>query len=241
MGRSYYPFGLPMVTGSSTANPSRFGYQGDFAEEDQETGFNHFELREYDPVIGRWMRTDPARQFFSPYLAMGNNFINMVDVKGDTAEYWSPDGDYLFETWGSDARRVVVLDRLQFEDFMEVWNDISYLDSRDFISKHVGSGEFVNVLDYMALEQDGMFKEFNYNQDWLENYLRSFQLTEQFHFYLKGEYIPNWVRSVDHYEYESPYVKSKEAFLNYFNKRFDEVNEKEVPARQRQYYPERDY
>ncbi len=31
----------------------RFGYQGQFSERDLETGWSHFELREYDPVIGR--------------------------------------------------------------------------------------------------------------------------------------------------------------------------------------------
>lgn len=29
----------------------RFGYQGQFSERDLETGWNHFELTEYDPVI----------------------------------------------------------------------------------------------------------------------------------------------------------------------------------------------
>jgi len=60
----------------------RFGYQGQFAEKDEETGWNHFELREYDPVIGRWMSTDPYGQHWSPYLSMGNNPINLVDPDG---------------------------------------------------------------------------------------------------------------------------------------------------------------
>ncbi len=42
----------------------------------QETGFNHFEAREYDPRIMRWMVTDPAGQYWSPYVGMGNNPIN---------------------------------------------------------------------------------------------------------------------------------------------------------------------
>ncbi len=58
----------------------RFGYQGNFAEKDDETGWNHFELREFDPIIGRWLVPDPKRQYWiSCYVAMGNNPINLVD------------------------------------------------------------------------------------------------------------------------------------------------------------------
>lgn len=60
----------------------RHGYQGSFSEKDQETGWNHFELREYDPVIGRWSTTDPKRQYFSPFLSNGNNPVNRVDPDG---------------------------------------------------------------------------------------------------------------------------------------------------------------
>jgi RHS repeat-associated protein len=67
----------------------RFGYQGEYAERDEETGWNHFELREYDPVIGRWTATDPAGQFWSPYNGMGNNPVNGVDPDGSTW-YWNP-------------------------------------------------------------------------------------------------------------------------------------------------------
>jgi RHS repeat-associated protein len=64
----------------------RFGYQGQFAEKDDETGWNHFELREYDAIIGRWLIPDPYRQYWSPYLAMGNNPINRVDPDGGCDE-----------------------------------------------------------------------------------------------------------------------------------------------------------
>ncbi|MBK8805151.1 MAG: hypothetical protein IPO21_00305 [Bacteroidales bacterium] len=69
----------------------RFGYQGQFAEYDFETGYNHFEARLYNPRIGRWMTTDLAGQYWSPYLAMGNNWMNSVDSNG----MYSPD-DFVF-------------------------------------------------------------------------------------------------------------------------------------------------
>jgi RHS repeat-associated protein len=71
----------------------RFGYQGQFAEKDEETGWNHFELREYDPVIGRWTVTDPYLQYWSPYNGMGNDPVNYAD----------PDGGYL--VWSDVEKR----------------------------------------------------------------------------------------------------------------------------------------
>ena len=62
--------------------PYRYGYQGEFAETDPETGKPAFELRLYDPRINRWLTTDPAGQYSSPYLAMGNNWINKIDPDG---------------------------------------------------------------------------------------------------------------------------------------------------------------
>ncbi len=74
MGRSY------------TSEDYRFGYQGQFAEMDEETGWNAFQLRMYEPVIGRWMVTDPYGQFHSPYLGMGNNPVGGVDPDGGFKE-----------------------------------------------------------------------------------------------------------------------------------------------------------
>ncbi|ELR73394.1 hypothetical protein C900_04246 [Fulvivirga imtechensis AK7] len=81
-GSDYYPFGLAMEGREITREDFRYGYQGQFSEEDEETGWNSFELRMYDPVIGRWLTTDPYRQFVSPYVGMGNNPANGVDYDG---------------------------------------------------------------------------------------------------------------------------------------------------------------
>jgi RHS repeat-associated protein len=64
--------------------PYRYGYQGEFAETDEETGKPAFQLRIYDPRINRWLSPDPYGQFASPYMAMGNNWINFVDPDGGT-------------------------------------------------------------------------------------------------------------------------------------------------------------
>ena len=60
----------------------RYGYQGKYAERDEETGWNHFQLREYDNIIGRWTSKDPKGQYYSPYVGMGNNPVNGTDPDG---------------------------------------------------------------------------------------------------------------------------------------------------------------
>jgi hypothetical protein len=52
-GSDFYPFGLEMADRNITREKYRYGYQGKYAERDGETGWSHFELREYDAMIGR--------------------------------------------------------------------------------------------------------------------------------------------------------------------------------------------
>ncbi len=67
-GRAYY------------AENYRFGYQGQ--EVNDLLGWNEFEARMYDPGLGRWLVPDPAGQFHSPYLAMGNAGHYYTDPDG---------------------------------------------------------------------------------------------------------------------------------------------------------------
>ncbi|BDD00155.1 RHS repeat-associated core domain-containing protein [Persicobacter psychrovividus] len=78
---SYYPFGYRM---STTDISYRYGYQGEFAEDDTNThNWHTFQARMYDARIGRWISVDPARQFASGYVGMGNNPVMMVDPGGE--------------------------------------------------------------------------------------------------------------------------------------------------------------
>lgn len=82
---SYYPYGLKIAALSSKAfdapkNP--YQYQADYAEFDEESGYNEFELRDYDAQIGRFVQTDPYEQFANPYTGMGDDPINNVDPSG---------------------------------------------------------------------------------------------------------------------------------------------------------------
>ncbi len=82
---NYYPYGLKIAALSSKAfdapaNP--YQYQGDYAEFDDETGWNEFELRNYDAQIGRFTGIDPYDQFASGYVGMGNDPVNLTDPSG---------------------------------------------------------------------------------------------------------------------------------------------------------------
>jgi RHS repeat-associated protein len=79
----YYPFGGVV---QNSGIPYRFGYQGQYSEKDAETDWNAFALRMYDSRIARWLSVDPAQEFFSAYLAMGNNPINMTDADGGNTD-----------------------------------------------------------------------------------------------------------------------------------------------------------
>jgi RHS repeat-associated protein len=81
-GGDFYPFGLAINDRQINRDAYRHGYEGKFSEKDDETGWNHFELREFDPVIGRWLQKDPAGQYNSPYVGMGNNPVNSIDPNG---------------------------------------------------------------------------------------------------------------------------------------------------------------
>lgn len=70
----------------------RYAYQGQ--EKDLETGMEAFELRLWDSRIGRWLTTDPAKQYASPYLGMGNNPVSFRDPDGAFACDDCPEGTF---------------------------------------------------------------------------------------------------------------------------------------------------
>jgi RHS repeat-associated protein len=80
MYADYYPYGMII---QKAGTPYRYGYQGKHAEDEvDQTGWNAFDLRMYDARIGRWTSADPMGEFWSPYLAMGNNPANRTDASG---------------------------------------------------------------------------------------------------------------------------------------------------------------
>ena len=68
-----------------------YKYQGQELTESLDYNRYEFELRHYDPALGRFTTTDPYEQFHSPYLAMGNNPVVSFD----------PDGGYCYDSNGN--------------------------------------------------------------------------------------------------------------------------------------------
>ncbi|MBK7884945.1 MAG: hypothetical protein IPJ81_15050 [Chitinophagaceae bacterium] len=86
---AYYPYGLKIdgISAKAALKPlNKYNYQGDYAEQDTETGYNEFDLRNFDPQIGRWIQIDPYDEYASGYVGMGNDPVNSVDPDGGSTE-----------------------------------------------------------------------------------------------------------------------------------------------------------
>ena len=128
----------------------------------QELECNHFQLRDYDPVTGRTMRVDPARQFYSGYTWVGNNPIMGIDPTGGICPTCPKGSQYdayrnAEQSFGYDA------------DVGVFNNDFSIvvLGSRDFDVQKVGvfEGAFTvgNMLDMQSqlADVEAMMATFN--------------------------------------------------------------------------------
>ncbi len=104
----------------------RWGFQGQFAEEDPETNWNSFELRMFDPVIGRWLVPDPYNEFWSPYLAMGNNPLNVIDPDGGvTGKQNCPECNAAEAKYGALSEQYAVKAKpIGLGNLIALWNDI---------------------------------------------------------------------------------------------------------------------
>jgi RHS repeat-associated protein len=81
----YYAFGLkiaPLSSKAFAAPQNNYQYQGDYSEFDDDLGWNDFELRSYDPQIGRFLQHDPYDEIASGYIGMGDDPANLTDPNG---------------------------------------------------------------------------------------------------------------------------------------------------------------
>jgi RHS repeat-associated protein len=81
----YYAFGQQIAgicNVSINKLAAQYRYQGDYSEQEANTQWNEFDLRMYDPQLGRWTGADPYDGFPSPYVGMGNDPVNSVDPDG---------------------------------------------------------------------------------------------------------------------------------------------------------------
>ncbi len=79
---SSYPFGMALPGRSYNFSDQSHAFQGAFARRDHDTRWDEFLLRNYDARIGQFLSVDPFLQYASPYVAMGNNPLSVVDPTG---------------------------------------------------------------------------------------------------------------------------------------------------------------
>ena len=91
----YYPSGLMMAGITDKAwnkGQNYFHYQGKEMQNQEwndGSGLEEYDFasRFYDPQLGRWNTQDPASQYASPYVGMGNKWPNGIDPSGK--KFWS--------------------------------------------------------------------------------------------------------------------------------------------------------
>ncbi len=112
----YYPFGKVL-----SGTPGEYGYQGQNAEFDPETGWNSFDLRMYDSRIGRWISPDPYGQFYSPYLAMGNVPFAGTDMNG--ADWYQDMNGYTF--WANASDLMIISNGVVYNNIGTTYSDLN--------------------------------------------------------------------------------------------------------------------
>jgi len=151
VNNDYYPFGMPMPNRNiQDANAYRYAYQGQ--EKDPETGKEAFQLRLWDSRIGRWLTTDPAGQYHSPYMAMDNNPIISTDPTGG-----STDDDYLLKSDGTFVflRERSGPDRL----YVEGMNNYYTINDKNLLPSLEGTQSFGTAIGFSNSGSD-IFKVF---------------------------------------------------------------------------------
>lgn len=137
---AYYPFGLKIQGICAKAAgkiKTKEGYQGEYNEQDEETGYNEFALRTYDPQIGRWIQVDPKIIQPGMYNGMGNDPTNQVDPDG---------GGSVRPDWYEDAcGNTIWLD--------ETADKVTYLGEE---WNNVGNGRWLNPTEISTTNSMGM-------------------------------------------------------------------------------------
>ncbi|MBI2418681.1 MAG: RHS repeat-associated core domain-containing protein [Ignavibacteriales bacterium] len=97
----YYPFGLRVPIVDQAASKNRYLYNGKELVDFEHLNWYDYGARWYDPQLGRWHVVDPADEFHSPYVYVGNDPVNYVDPDGmesiDPTLIFGEDGQF----WGS--------------------------------------------------------------------------------------------------------------------------------------------
>ena len=86
----YYPFGLQF---NKLGDENKFTYNGKEFEDD--LNWYHYDVRYYDPQLGRWHSIDPLDEFWNPYCYVGNKPIISIDPDGMDELRFNQGGEYV--------------------------------------------------------------------------------------------------------------------------------------------------
>ncbi|WP_436517257.1 DUF6443 domain-containing protein [Ekhidna sp. To15] len=140
----YYPFGLPTADSwkaSGYIDPGLL-YQSAFSTLDSLTGYYDFLSRNYDPALGRFFAVDPAGQFNSPYVGMGNVPHMGVDPNGESLIPIAVNIGlgFLFNTAVNGVRAAVN----SFNGNGSFWENMSQFGYGSSVTYNTGSGYKLN-------------------------------------------------------------------------------------------------
>jgi len=85
---SYYPYGLRWggQTLAEAGDVNEHLYNGKELAEELDLNWSHYGARYYATALTRWAQMDPADEFYSPYVYVGGDPINLVDPDGRQSE-----------------------------------------------------------------------------------------------------------------------------------------------------------
>lgn len=125
----YRAFG-EMVTLSQPSDKVTENFTG--KERDDETKLNYFGARYLDPMLGLWTSVDPARQFSSPYLYVGNGVNSLIGVDFDGNKIWLTYYQKTGRLYGFDDNlNKTVIDHKGYSGYMEGKNNPSMQNERN--------------------------------------------------------------------------------------------------------------
>lgn len=147
---AYYPFGLKIqgISAKAALKPQNgYNYQGAFSEEDSETGYNEFDLRSYDPQLGRWIQIDPINFEAGMYNGMGNNPIIMLDPKGASPLDWIKTAGSNTWQWVNKSFNSLGEAKI-FDDKITDWKNVDFMEGE---FNYFADGNKLNILKTIKL------------------------------------------------------------------------------------------
>ena len=150
--KNYYPFGMLQRGYNNVTNGAEYPYkyQGQELTESLDYNMYEFELRHYDPALGRFTTTDPYEQFQSPYLAMGNNPVVAFD----------PDGGLCYD---SNGNAISCPDDAIYDEYRDntdshitILDEVVLVESSDEITMETDHPEIVQGEKFIDVDEEAM-------------------------------------------------------------------------------------